>query len=145
MTFTLSSSPLPSLPELVSLYDSVRWTAYTREPERLREALENSGFFWTARSEDGELIGLIRGLTDRVSILFVRDILVRPDWQRCGVGRALMERMLAEYGHIRQMALLTDDEPKQLAFYASLGFQNTRELVRTPVSAFYRHSSGPLE
>ena len=145
MTFTVTAGPLPTLPELVALYDSVRWSAYTREPERLQEALENSGFLWTARSEDGELIGLIRGLTDRVSILYVQDILVRPDWQRSGVGRALMEQMLAEYGHIRQMVLLTDDEPKQLAFYASLGFQNTRELVKTQVNAFYRHVPGPLE
>lgn len=145
MTFTVTAGPLPTLPELVALYDSVRWSAYTREPERLQEALENSGFLWTARREDGELIGLIRGLTDRVSILYVQDILVRPEWQRGGVGRALMERMLAEYGHIRQMVLLTDDEPKQLAFYASLGFQNTRELVKTPVNAFYRHVPGPLE
>ena len=137
MPFTVAPHSAP-LPELLHLYASVGWTAYTRDPAALERAVRQSGFVWTAREEDGPLLGLVRGVTDDVSILFVQDILVRPDAQRRGIGRTLMTAVLERYAHVRQMALLTDDGPEQLAFYQTLGFHNTRELVNTPTNAFYR-------
>jgi len=143
VTFHLSSGELPTLSELLALYGSVLWTSYTRDPDALARAVRQSGFVWVAHSGTeeegaGELIGLVRGVTDDVSILYVQDILVQPGWQRRGVGRALMKAVLDRYAHVMQMALLTDDGPEQLAFYRSLGFYNTRELVNTPTNAFYR-------
>ncbi|GMA14091.1 N-acetyltransferase [Deinococcus metallilatus] len=138
MTFTVLSGPLPDLPELLALYASVGWTSYTRDPEALARAVRQSGFVWTARDKAGELLGLVRGVTDDVSILYVQDILVRPDGQRRGVGRALLEAVLERYAQVMQMVLLTDDGPGQLAFYRSLGFHNTRELVKMPTNAFYQ-------
>ncbi|WP_345464542.1 GNAT family N-acetyltransferase [Deinococcus carri] len=140
MTLTVLSGPPPDLSELLALYASVGWTSYTRDPQALARALRQSGFVWTARDEAGTLLGLVRGVTDDVSILYVQDILVHPDSQRRGVGRALMEAVLERYAHVMQMVLLTDDGPGQLAFYRSLGFHNTRELVRVPTNAFYRDS-----
>ncbi|MFB9990630.1 GNAT family N-acetyltransferase [Deinococcus oregonensis] len=137
MTLTVAPHSAP-LPELLTLYASVGWTAYTRDPVALERAVQQSGFVWTAREEGGPLLGLVRGVTDDVSILFVQDILVHPDAQRRGIGRTLMTAVLERYAHVRQMALLTDDGPEQLAFYSVLGFHNTRELVNTPTNAFYR-------
>ncbi|CAM3990933.1 GNAT family N-acetyltransferase [Deinococcus marmoris] len=135
MTFRLTAEDAPALDELLRLYASVGWTAYTRDPQALARALRHSSFVWAARNEGGELVGLVRGLSDDVSILFVQDILVLPDWQRQGVGRALMGAVLDHYAHVMQTALLTDDGPEQLAFYESLGFGNTRNLG---LNAFYR-------
>lgn len=135
MTFRLIASEIPALDELLHLYGAVGWTAYIRDPEGLARAFRQSSFVWTARSGGGEVVGLVRGLSDDVSLLFVQDVLVRPDWQRRGVGRALMKAVLARYPHVMQTALLTDDGPEQLAFYESLGFQNTRDLG---LNAFYR-------
>lgn len=137
MTLHLTSGELPELDELLKLYASVGWTAYTRDPEALARALRQSTFVWTARSGGGELVGLVRGMSDDVSLLFVQDILVCPDWQRRGVGRALMTAVLTRFAHVMQTVLLTDDGPEQLAFYESLGFQNTRDLS---LNAFYRAS-----
>ncbi|CAM3585163.1 N-acetyltransferase domain-containing protein [Deinococcus saxicola] len=131
----MTAGEIPELDELPSLYASVDWTAYTRDTQALARALRQSSFVWTARNEGGELVGLVRGLSDDVSILFVQDLLMLPDWQRRGVGRTLIEAVLARYPHIMQMALLTDDRPEQLAFYESLGFQNTWNLG---LNAFYR-------
>ncbi|MFK7602580.1 GNAT family N-acetyltransferase [Deinococcus sp. SM5_A1] len=135
MTFHLTAGEIPELDELLSLYASVDWTAYTRDPEALARALRQSSFVWTTRSNGGKLVGLVRGLSDDVSILFVQDILVSPDWQRRGVGRALMGAVLDHYAHVMQTALLTDDGSEQRAFYESLGFGNTRNLG---LNAFYR-------
>ncbi|WP_249393594.1 GNAT family N-acetyltransferase [Deinococcus sp. QL22] len=137
MTFTVAAKSAP-LPELLALYASVGSTAYTRDPAALEWAVRQSGFVWTTREEGGPLLGLVRGVTDDVSILFVQDILVHPNAQRRGIVRALMSAVLERYAHVRQMALLTDDGPEQLAFYGALGFHNTRELVKTPTNAFYR-------
>ncbi|WP_234009128.1 GNAT family N-acetyltransferase [Deinococcus sp. NW-56] len=144
MFFTLAPAPLPDLPELLSLYASVGWTSYTRDPEALARALRQSGFVWTARDGASVLIGLVRGVTDDVSILYVQDLLVRPEWQRRGVGRALMEAVLERYAHVMQTVLLTDNRPDQLAFYRSLGFHNTRDLVNIPTNAFYRTTQAKL-
>ncbi|GGL89339.1 hypothetical protein GCM10010840_29310 [Deinococcus aerolatus] len=68
--------------ELLRLYSSVGWTAYAGDPEALARAVQQSSFVWTARDENGELIGLVRGLTDDISILWVQTLLINPRWQR---------------------------------------------------------------
>jgi predicted N-acetyltransferase YhbS len=49
-------------------------------------------------------------------------VLVLPDEQRDGVGRALVQAVLDRYRTVRQKVLLTDDEPDQRAFYEALGY-----------------------
>lgn len=125
------------LDTLLALYDSVGWAAYTRDPAGLQTALCNSSYVVTAWQE-GQLVGLARALSDDVSIVYIQDILVRPEFQRGGVGRALLTRLLERFAHVRSAVLLTDADEKQLRFYASLGFKNTRDLVKTPLNAFVR-------
>ena len=81
-----SDRPIP-LEALLELYASVGWTAYTREPETLERAFDGSTYVVGAWEAD-ELVGVCRALSDDASILYVQDILVDPDHQRRGVGRA---------------------------------------------------------
>ena len=120
---------------LRGLYEAVGWVAYTQEPDTLVAALEGSSFVAGA-FQGGALIGLIRVVSDDASIAYIQDILVHPEHQRRGVGRALMGIMLERYEHVRQKILLTDGRPDQLQFYESLGFTNTRSLVKNPLNAF---------
>jgi GNAT superfamily N-acetyltransferase len=112
--------------ELASLYESVGWTAYTRDVDGLAQAVRNSTWVVTAWEDDG-LIGLARGLSDDVSIFYLQDILVRPDWQGRGVGRALLDASLERFAHVRQVVLLTDDQGQQHAFYRSAGLRQAGE------------------
>jgi GNAT superfamily N-acetyltransferase len=41
--------------------------------------------------EDGQLVGALRLLTDGYFFGTIPEILVRPEWQRRGIGRALLE------------------------------------------------------
>lgn len=110
---------------LRSLYESVGWTAYTRDPERLVAAVRNSS--WVATAWDGDvLVGLVRVMTDDVSIFYLQDVLVRPTHHRRGIGRSLIQAALTRFRHVRQKVLLTDDHPAQHAFYEALGFVDTR-------------------
>lgn len=122
---------------LLGLYTAVGWSAYTNEPGKLAAAIAGSDFVVTA-VENKTLIGLARCVSDDVSIAYIQDILVHPDHQRKGIGKALVEAVLHRYAHVRQKVLLTDDRPEQLRFYETLGFRNTRELEKTPLNAFVR-------
>lgn len=117
---------IPSLQQLVDLYDSVGWLAYTRDPEALAASV--AGSQWLRSAWCGEsLIGLIRILTDGHTIAYLQDILVRPEEQRTGVGKALMAEAADAFSHVRQFVLITDDEERQQSFYRACGFSTAAE------------------
>jgi GNAT superfamily N-acetyltransferase len=123
--------------QLLALYESVGWYAYINEERRseLQMAVQNSTYVVSAWNGD-TLIGLARGLSDDSSIFFLQDILVRPDFQRQGIGKQLLMNCLERFKHVRSRILLTDDEEKQFRFYKSLGFKNTKDLSKFQVNTF---------
>ena len=74
--------------EILRLYAEVGWTAYTDAPDTLRKGFENS-LLTLAAYEGTTLLGLVRAVGDGHTIIFVQDILVRPQFQRRGIGPAL--------------------------------------------------------
>ena len=134
---TLRQTADVPLDDLLDLYGSVGWTAYTAEPDVLRAAIAGSSFVVTAR-RDGRLVGLARAVSDGATICYLQDVLVRPDEHRTGVGRALVTAVLDRYAGVRQKVLLTDDEPRQRAFYESLGWTELREHGDGRLRAFVR-------
>lgn len=127
--------------ELIALYDSVGWSAYTRSPDTLVTAIANSSLVVTARAADGSLVGLARGLSDDASIFYLQDILVRPDLQRTGVGRQLLTACLERYSHVRQKVLLTDDDEAQRRFYESFGYAKATDITAATLNAYVRFDS----
>ena len=116
-----------SEPEILSLYASVGWTAYTDQPEVLRKGFENSMLTLAAYKGD-QLLGIIRAVGDGHTIVFVQDILVFPEHQRKGIGSALLQAILNRYSHVRQIVLATDNTLKTIAFYKSMGFREMSEI-----------------
>lgn len=133
-----SATDTPSEHELVELYDSVQWTAYTRDPAHLVAAVAASLATVTARL-DGRLVGLARVVGDGLTIIYLQDILVAPQLQRTGVGRELLSRVLAPYREVRKV-LMTDDEPPQRAFYEAMGFTEIRD-AEPPLRVFVSFGS----
>lgn len=120
-----TNTPIP-VDTLTELYDSVKWTGYTDHPEKMARLLDGSYYYMSAWKED-RLVALIRSIGDGASILYIQDILVHPDFQRLGIGRELMNRLLADNSDIRQMVLITDDTSKTKAFYEAVGFQTIED------------------
>ncbi|MDE5893642.1 MAG: GNAT family N-acetyltransferase [Acetatifactor sp.] len=113
--------------EILSLYSSVGWTAYTDTQEVLRKGFENSLLILAAYEGD-RLLGIIRVVGDGYTIVWIQDILVFPEQQGKGVGSALIQAVLERFSHVRQIELATDNTPKTIAFYKSHGFQEMSEL-----------------
>ena len=113
--------------EILDLYASVGWTAYTDDPAALRSGFANS-LLTLAAYEEVTLLGLIRVVGDGHTVVFVQDILVHPQFQRRGIGSALLQAVLNQYANVRQIELLTDDTPKTTTFYRSMGFQDLTEI-----------------
>ena len=71
--------------------------------------------------EDGRQLAYARVLTDTVAFAYVGDVFVLPEARGRGVGKALMEAILAHPGvrSVRRAALVTDDAH---GLYARYGF-----------------------
>lgn len=113
--------------EILRLYSEVGWTAYTENMTALRCGYEHS-LLVLAAYEGDDLIGIIRAIGDGFTVVFIQDILVCPEKQRQGVGTALLKAVLARYPDVRQIELVTDNTPKTVAFYKSLGFSEFSEM-----------------
>lgn len=123
----------PTMTEVLALYKSVGWSMYTRDPARLERALTHSLTVLSAY-EGKQLVGLIRAVGDGETILFIQDLLVLPEYQRRGIGKQLIEALLARFPEVRQRVLLTDDDPKTRSFYKAAGFVESQQMG---VIAFY--------
>ncbi|MBE6923206.1 MAG: GNAT family N-acetyltransferase [Ruminococcaceae bacterium] len=113
--------------QILPLYRAVGWSNYYNRPEMLKQAFAGS-LCTLAAWENGRLIGLIRAVGDGYSSVLIQDILVYPEYQRRGIGTALMREMLARYAHVYQIQLATDNTEKTKAFYRSQGFRPMEEL-----------------
>jgi len=122
MNINYQNTLIPSLNDLQKLYDNVGWTAYTRNMPQLYRAIQKSLTVITAW-HDKQLVGLLRAVGDGETILYIQDILVQQTYQRQGIGTQLVQRILVQYQHVRQIVLLTDDGNQQRQFYQSLGFR----------------------
>ena len=107
--------------EILNLYSSVGWTAYTDDPMSLKAGFQNS-LLTLAAYEGDTLLGVIRTVGDGQTIIYIQDILVLPEHQRRGIGTALVQAVLERFRDVRQIMLTTDNTPKTIAFYESLGF-----------------------
>jgi GNAT superfamily N-acetyltransferase len=112
--------------EAIDLYESVEWSAYTANPDKLMRGLAGSHLLLTARDDAGTLVGLARTVSDGESVCYVQDLLVRPDAQRQGIGALLMAELTRRYADCPMVLLTTDgaesaDAAKSHPFYRSIG------------------------
>jgi ribosomal protein S18 acetylase RimI-like enzyme len=116
--------------QVLDLYTSVGWSAYTKDLPKLLRAISKSSLVISARHGD-ELVGLIRTLTDGETIAYIQDILVKPAFQGKGIGDELMAGMLKNLTGIRQIVLMTDagaENGRLHAWYQTHGFKPYNDL-----------------
>lgn len=108
--------------EILHLYQSVGWINYVNNPKMLRNAYANSLKILGAY-ENEKLVGIIRVVGDGYSIVYIQDIVVLPEYQRLGIGTALLGKILERYQNVYQKILFTDNTERTIRFYKSVGFE----------------------
>ena len=95
-----------------------------RTPEQAAGALANSWAWTTVRASSGDLAAMGRTLGDGTWYFHLADIATDPEHQRRGLGRAVMEDLLARIERAAPtnpyITLLADPPGQRL--YRSLGF-----------------------
>ena len=69
---------------------------------------------------DGSLVGLGNAITDESLVVYYPHLLVAPDYQRKGLGREIMKRLMSRYRGFHQHILIAD--AKAASFYRKCGF-----------------------
>ena len=117
---------IPGIEQLLELYNDVDWSAYTNDPENLKNAIDNSLKVWTVW--DGmQLVGLARVVGDGYTIIYIQDILVLESYQGQGIGSKFLKLILEMYKSVRQIVLMTDETEKTIKFYQKNGLVNASD------------------
>lgn len=106
---------------------SVGWSR--REPDLIVRALENSLAVVSIWDKD-QLVGFARATGDKVFNATVWDMVVRPDYQRLGVGRLVMHELLKELDEYQIPLVTLYADPGTDGFYKRFGFLTDPSGVR---------------
>lgn len=138
MSYTFSDNKEIDVRKVTALFRLTDW-AKDRTEEETKAVLAQSSLVLSVWEND-RLIAMARALTDFVFRAAIYDVIVHPDFQRKGVGRALTEKLLSHPSlkKVPAFHLLTKDKRP---FYEKLGFVTTTErgldamiLIRNPFS-----------
>lgn len=104
--------------QLVDLFQSVGWKT-VEYPNRLCEAIKNSDHVMTIWKQE-ELIGLISAITDGYINVFITYLLVKPEYQKSGLGKAMMKDFLEKFDGFGRRILTTESDKEE--YYQKFGF-----------------------
>ena len=119
MPLSVSLSDAIDEEEVVALYKANALSS-AEKPRQLLAALRNSDALVTARV-DGRLVGLGNAISDGHLVVYFPHLLVHPEFQRQGVGRAMMKVLMQKYAGFHQQMLTADGG--SVEFYKSMGFE----------------------
>lgn len=112
----------PTAKQWMELRKSVGWATFDDGAAEKSLAATN---FCVSAFEDGELIGMARVLGDGIICFYVGNVMVRPDRQREGIGREIMDEIMiyldkhAAKGAIASLLSIKGKEE----FYTQFGFE----------------------
>lgn len=110
--------------QLEKLFLSVNWES-GKHPERLYKAIQNCETVFTAW--DGEkLVGLASAVDDGEICAYVHFLLVDPEYQKKGIGKALLDLMEKKYKDYLHYFLVAEHKGL-IGYYERLGFEYETE------------------
>ena len=104
---------------VVALYRANEWSS-AEKPQLLQAALQGSHSVVTAWDDD-KLVGLGNAISDGHLVVYFPHLLVLPAYRGQGIGRQLMQMLMARYEGFHQQTLLADG--RAIDFYRKCGFE----------------------
>jgi GNAT superfamily N-acetyltransferase len=112
------------LDEVMELCELHRWLTLTEDPARALRAFTAPGVVTlVALRNGGELVGFAQALTDGSVQAFLSRLMVAEGSRRSGVGRLLLQEVLARSGALRVDLLAADGSDE---FYRSFPHRQSR-------------------
>lgn len=115
----------PTGEEMIQLARAAGLNGPIESPARMQRMLDEAQYVEGARLR-GELIGIIRVLTDGAYNAFISDLAVHPDHQHRGIGTELMRRALDADPQVK---FILDATSASVGFYRRFGFVETTVMV----------------
>jgi ribosomal protein S18 acetylase RimI-like enzyme len=117
--------------ELEELCDAVGWSR--RPLRKVKKAIQHSFLvvsMWEQRGNQRRLIGFSRATSDHAFNATIWDVVVHPDYQNKGLGKALMRQVIKKLRNedISNITLFAD--PQVVEFYRGLGFMTDPEGIK---------------
>ena len=117
--------------ELEELCDAVGWSR--RPMRKVKKAIQHSflvASMWQQRGNTKRLIGFARATSDHAFNATIWDVVVHPDFQSKGLGKALMKFMIKKLRSedISNITLFAD--PHVVNFYRKMGFMPDPEGIK---------------
>ena len=105
---------------------------YPRErfETRIPRLLRNASISLAARNGEGQLVGVLLGLTDFAYWLYVTDLGVDRTCLRQGIGRRLMRAALEAAGGEKDIAVYLIANEKAVPFYEKLGMKKADDVMQ---------------
>ena len=82
-----------------------------------------------ARDDAGTIIGAVFGVTDFAYWLFVTDLGVSRDWEKQGIGTALLKQAHDAAGGEKNIAIYLVANENAIPFYEKFGMWKTTEVM----------------
>ncbi len=142
MTSPAAAAIRRQVPEDAAALRNVIGQAFDAQPgvvaleEALAKRSDSTGYVAVVDDRVVGQVRLTRGWIDAdarlVEVLYLSPLSVAPEWQRRGIGRALVAHAVAEAQRTAVPAIFLEGDP---AYYGPLGWRPASELGVTPPSA----------
>jgi GNAT superfamily N-acetyltransferase len=110
--------------DIMSVFESVGWNKST---ENIIAAFQNSWYI-LAYDED-RLVGFARAISDCYYYTGIYDVVVRPEYQRKGIARTMVQRLLDKFKGTYFFLTYTEGNRE---LYAKCGFTDNKEAMWIP-------------
>ena len=118
-SITIRVNALPSEAELSDLCEAVGWSRFGAD----YAALNGYALTTSAWTDSGQLIAWTSIVSDNVRHAFLLDVMVHPDFQKKGLGRAVVLRAIEEMRARGVTTFHVDCSPDRAGFYERCGFK----------------------
>ena len=98
--------------------------------ERISKLVKNVSISLVARNEDGLAVGILFGLTDFCYWLYITDLGVDRNYERRGIGLALMKKAHELAGGEKDIAVYLIANENAIPFYETLGMKKSDDVMQ---------------
>ncbi len=115
------------LDQLATLFNSVGWERRTVDRNRLAQLVRGSLYVVSAWEGD-RLVGFARAISDGAFNAYISTVAVLPEYQRRGIGRELIRRLIADRDGI-QFVLHANERAYPFYLHLDLGFESFENVL----------------